>query len=144
MSDPRADQIAKIKDSIAALEEEQRATGVDQSRLIQLQREQLAQLEQASSVSTASNISGGIDMQAESIDIAGDVVGRDKIELHTEAVQYTATVTGSGTVVQGDNAVAAGAGGVAVKGDVHGDVIVTTITGEQQYDVLKIRQVCPF
>src|SRR5512135_1925005 len=108
MSDPRADQIAKIKQAIATLEETQRATGVDLSMPIQLQREQLAQLEQATGVSTATNVSGGIEAQAETIDIGGDAVGRDKIESRTESTQYTATLSGSGAIAQGDRARAAG------------------------------------
>jgi formylglycine-generating enzyme required for sulfatase activity len=115
MSDPRLDQIEKIKQSIAMLEATQRTTSVDLSMSILLQRELLAQLEQSEDTATISRVSGGIDAQAESIDIRGDAVGRDKIESRSESTQQTATIIGGGAIAQGNQAKAAGARGIAAE-----------------------------
>jgi hypothetical protein len=125
MSDPRADQIVKIKQSIATLEEQQRSLNADLSTALQPLRELLAQLEQPADAPTIGHVSGGLDAQAESIDIGGDAVGRDKIESRTESTQVTATMSGSGAIAPGSGAVAAGERGVAIGGSVTDTSIIT-------------------
>lgn len=85
MADPRAAEIAQLEQSIAVLEEQQRALDIDLSLPLQLQRERLAQLVQIAPAVTSSQ-SGGINAKADRIDIGGDVVGRDKIETHNQTV----------------------------------------------------------
>ncbi len=80
MTDPRAAEIAQLEQSIAVLEEQQRALGIDLSLPLQLQRERLAQLVQIVPA-VMSGQSGGINAKADRIDIGGDVVGRDKITI---------------------------------------------------------------
>ena len=46
-------------------------------------------------------ISGGVDLDADPVNIDGDAVGRDKIEQHTASTQYIATNMGSGAGPQG-------------------------------------------
>lgn len=77
MTDPRLDQIAKLRESAALLEEQQRALGVDLSATIQSLRDLLAQLEQAAPQGGSAQ-SRGIDVTAGRVDIGGDAVGRDK------------------------------------------------------------------
>lgn len=141
MSDARAEQIAQLKQSIASLENTQRAMNVDLSASLQPLRDLLASLESApSSASTA--VSGGIAAQAETIDIGGDAVGRDKIEQHTTSTQYTATNTGSGSIAQGEGAMAAGAGGVAAH-EVHGLIITGSHNQVTQIDRQEIHPLPP-
>jgi formylglycine-generating enzyme required for sulfatase activity len=78
---PLADPIAQLKQNIAALEEKHRTEGIDLSSEIQSLRALLIMLEHPA---TIVNQSGGIDAQAERIDIGGDAVGRDKVTSHSE------------------------------------------------------------
>ena len=81
MPDQPADQIAKLQQSIASLEETQRATGIDLSAQIQSLRVILSTREQAApSIITQS---GGVEVTSEHVAIGGDVVGRDKVESTT-------------------------------------------------------------
>ncbi len=93
MADPRAAEIARLEQSIAVLEEQQRALGIDLSLPLQLQRERLAQLVQTAPAVTSGQ-SGGIN--AEQLTTAGDAVGRDKVTSHTETI----TATDSSVVVK--------------------------------------------
>ena len=77
MTNPRLDQTATLRKSIAALEEQQRALAVDLSASIQPLRDLLAQLEQAAPQGILQQ-SGGNDLSAERITVEGDVAGRDK------------------------------------------------------------------
>jgi formylglycine-generating enzyme required for sulfatase activity len=80
------DPIAQLKQNIAALEEKQRAEGVDLSAEIQSLRVLLAMLERPT---TTVNQSGGLAATADHIDIVGDAVGRDKITSTTETLTAT-------------------------------------------------------
>lgn len=93
MTDPRLEQIAKIQQSIAALEEQQHTLGVDLSASIQPLRDLVKQLEQAAP-QVISTRSGGVDVKADRADIGGDVTGRDKIEAggHVIIAETGATV----------------------------------------------------
>ena len=79
MSDDRADQIAKLKQSIASLEDQQRDLGVDLSQSLTPLRELLARLQSEQSVSSTVMQSGGVDVKAADVNVTGDVVGRDKV-----------------------------------------------------------------
>lgn len=116
MSDPRADELIKLKQSIALLEA-QVALGIDLSLPLQLQRDRLAQLEQESAQS-ASTQSGGVNIAADQI-TAQDVAGRDilKLSTTTNSATHSAIATGGSA--------AATAGAVALNNNtVHGDVII--------------------
>lgn len=99
------DPIAQLKQNIAALEEKQRAEGIDLSAEIQSFRALLAMLERPTSVT---NQSGGITAAADRIGIGGDAVGRDKVTSHTE----TNTAT-DGSVLVKDS-------------DVRGDILINS------------------
>ena len=89
MPDQPADQIAKLQQSIASLEETQRATGIDLSAQIQSLRVILSTREQAApSIITQS---GGVEVTSEHVAIGGDVVGGDK------------TITAGGHVIINEN-----------------------------------------
>ncbi len=83
MPDSRADQIAKLQQSIATLEEQQRTLGVDLSASIQIQREVLSQLEQAEADASVTLSGSGTIVQgadnvtasASAIAVGGDVQG---------------------------------------------------------------------
>ncbi len=79
MSDDRADQIAKLKQSIASLEDQQRDLRVDLSQSLAPLRELLARLEREEAAASQATRSGGVDVGAKKVSIGGDVVGRDKI-----------------------------------------------------------------
>jgi uncharacterized protein YjbI with pentapeptide repeats len=121
VSDARADQIAKLKQSITSLEEQQRATNQDLSTLLTPLREILEQLEPAQPTTPISNRSGGIDAIGGTLSAQGDVVGRDKIETTTTT---TLTHTGPGASAQGAGASSASSGGIAIGGGFTGNVYV--------------------
>ena len=106
MPDQPADQIAKLQQSIASLEEQ-----------VQLQRERLAQLEQAApSITTQS---GGVEVKAEHVAIGGDVGGRDIVKSHTE------TITATNSALATGESAAANAGSIALNNStVQGSVII--------------------
>jgi uncharacterized protein YjbI with pentapeptide repeats len=127
MTNPRADQIAGLEQSIADLEEKQRTTGVDLSATIAQLRDVMTRLESAKTSTSTSNRSGGIDVKADTLNAQGDIVGRDKVGsqvTNTIDATKTGTLTGAGAIAQGDRAVAAGAGGLAIGGNVTGPVYV--------------------
>lgn len=97
MDDDSAAQIAKLQQAITQLEAQQRELGLDFAAQI---AELKARLTQTISLHAGGNLA------------VGKLVGRDEIT----ATQFIAN-TGSGAVVVGDG-VAAGAGGVAVQGNV--------------------------
>ena len=103
MADPRADQIDKLKLSIAALEEQQRASGLDLSASIAPLREMLAQMEEAQTPAPIVNRSGGIDARANTLSVQGDVVGRDKVDSHAISAGGQVIIAAEGaTVVVGE------------------------------------------
>ncbi len=79
MSDDRADQIAKLKQSIASLEDQQRDLRVDLSRSLAPLRDMLARLEREDAAASHATRSGGVDVAAKEVSVGGDVVGRDDI-----------------------------------------------------------------
>jgi formylglycine-generating enzyme required for sulfatase activity/energy-coupling factor transporter ATP-binding protein EcfA2 len=95
MTDPRLDQAAQLRQSIASLEEQQRALGVDLSASIRPLRDLLAQLEQAAP-QAVTHRSGGLDVTARRVNVAGDAVGRDHIEAGGHVI-----INEGGTIIVG-------------------------------------------
>lgn len=118
MSDPRADQITELKQSIAVLEDQQRSLGIDLSLPLRLQRERLAQLEQAAPA--VSQQSGGVSAAADQLTVAGDVTGRDKIDSHDQ------TITAVDSAVAAEHSAAANNQSVANTGTIHGHVLINS------------------
>ena len=101
MLDNRAIQIAQLRQSIASSEETQRQTGLDLSVSIAIQQRLLARLEQEPSKSISSQ-SGGVDVMADQVAVAGDFTGRDKIESNTQTVNAPGSVALNHSTVQGN------------------------------------------
>ena len=88
-SDSRTDQIAKLKQTIATLEEQQRTLGIDLSLSLNQMRGLLTQVEQTGLPKSTSIQSRGGYAGADQLDTSGDVVANSKIESRTAGILPT-------------------------------------------------------